>query len=255
VLLHGTGSSAHTWADVVPALVPHATVVAPDLPGHGFTRGATRSALTLPRIAADLDGLLAALGLPRPALVVGHSAGAALGVRWALASPAAPRALLGFNPSLVPPPALYLSLLAPLVTPVATSGIVTSLLAALGARTRLVDGLLDSTRSTIPVAQRARYARLFADTAHVRGTMGFMAGADLPAMLRDAPRLAIPITFVLGAGDPWVPERPLRRVIAQAFPQAELLVWPGGHLLHETEPARAAALILATLERAQPQVP
>jgi magnesium chelatase accessory protein len=253
LLLHGTGSSAHTWADMLPELAGVATVVAPDLPGHAFTTGAPPASLSLPRIAANLDALLAELGVAPVALVAGHSAGAALALRWSLSTPSPPRAIVGFNPSLVPPPALYTRLLSPVVTPFATSSLVTRSLAALGARTRLVGRLLDSTRSAISSAQRDRYARLFRDPAHLRGTMGFMAGADLPGLLDAASGLAVPTTFVLGARDSWVPERPLRAVIARRLPAATILRWEGGHLLHEAEPARAAALLREVLAQAVAQ--
>jgi magnesium chelatase accessory protein len=56
---------------------------------------------------------------------------------------------------------------------------------------------------------------------------------------------------VLGSSDAWVPERPLRAVIARAFPAAEVLTWPGGHLLHEERGDEAATLILDTLHPLQ----
>jgi len=252
LLLHGSGASAHSWADLLPALMRQATVVAPDLPGNGFTAGASGPSLSLTRIASELDLLLAALtplGVAPPSLVVGHSAGAALALRWALTTKQPPRALIGFNPSLVPPPAAYTALLAPLLNPLATSAPMAALLARLSRGTGLVGKLLDSTRSTLSPLQRARYARLFSDPAHVRGTMGFMAAADLPSLLDTGHCLAMPLTFVVGEQDEWVPKRPLLRVIATSFPAAEVLPWPGGHLLHEATPDRAAALVLERLER------
>lgn len=250
LLLHGTGASTHSWAELLPTLAEVATVVVPDLPGHGYTLGATVAALTLPRMAADLQALLKALELAPPRVVVGHSAGAALALRWALATaPAAraPCAIVGFNPSLVAPPALYTQWLAPLLNPIATAAPVASLLAAVSARSGMVDRLLASTGSTLSAAQRARYARLFARAEHVQGAMGFMAAADLPTLMVEARALALPTTFVLGAADTWVPEAPLRRVIAEALPAANVLRWAGGHLLHEVEPARAAALVRGVL--------
>ena len=249
LLLHGSGGSAHSWAELLPLLAPHATVVAPDLPGHAFTTGARLSDLTLPREREALAALLHALALPAPALVVGHSAGAALALRWALDAPLAPRAVLGFNPSLVAPPSAYMQWLAPLINPLATSPVMAGVLASVAGRTGLVDRLLDSTGSLLPAAQRRSYRRLFANPAHVRGAMGFMAAADLPGLLPACARLPCPAAFVIGSGDRWVLEAPLRAVLARHLPQAHLQAWPGGHLLHEVEPARAADWVLSHLHR------
>ena len=37
LLLHGAGAATHSWRDVAPLLARDFTVIAPDLPGHGFT--------------------------------------------------------------------------------------------------------------------------------------------------------------------------------------------------------------------------
>jgi len=251
LLLHGTGASAHSWADTMTALLPHATVLALDLPGHGFTTGAALDRLQLPQIARDLDALLPTLALGAPVLVVGHSAGAALALRWALSTTAQPpRAIVGFNPSLVPPPTLYTQFMAPLVSPLATSSLVATQLAKRAAKGSLIERMLASTQSVVPVAQRRCYETLFSNPAHVRGTMGFMAGADLPAVNAEAASLQMPLLFVLGAQDTWVPEHRLRRVLATSYPKADVVRWEGGHVLHEAQPDRAAALLLQALRQA-----
>lgn len=259
LLLHGTGGATHSWANVALALAGHATVIIPDLPGHGYTTGAALADLTLPRMTQHLLALLHALGLPAPALVAGHSAGAALALRLALdwpsstpapptaATPAAAPSVLGFAPSLVAPPAAYTRYLAPLINPVATANPVARLMARVASPSGLIDLLLGSTGSKLSPAQRAPYKRLFADPAHVRGAVGFMAAADLPALNIDCARLSSPVALVLGQQDKWIPERLLRPVIARHLPQADVQVWPGGHLVHEELPARAAERMLAML--------
>lgn len=249
VLLHGTGSSAHSWSDLMPRLMRDATVVAPDLPGHGYTTGATLASLTLPRVAAALRALLAELRLGQPAMLVGHSAGAALALRWAMDTPQRPQHIVGFNPSLVAPPAAYTRLLAPVLVPLATSALVAGMLAAVTRRTRTVDRLLAATGSRIPEAQRARYAKLFLQPAHIRGAMGLMAAADLPAIQQAGQRPGVSTSFVIGARDEWVPERMLRPVLSRYFARAEVARWDGGHLLHEEEPGRAAEFIAARIPK------
>ena len=256
LLLHGTGASGHSWAallQALPAAVRQATHwLVPDLPGHAGTRGAALDELTLPRIARDLWALLAALQLPAPVLLVGHSAGAALALRMALDAPpgtAAP-GVLGFAPSLVAPPEVYIRYLAPLVNPVATSGPVSRLVAGLAARSGLIDSLLASTGSQLTAPQKLAYRRLFEDPQHVRGAVGFMAAADLPALNADCERLQTPVAFVLGANDRWIPQRALRPVLARHLPRAEVQVWPGGHLVHEETPEPAAAFVARLLASA-----
>src|SRR3954470_13494112 len=74
LLVHGTGAATHSWRGLAPLLARRFTVVAPDLPGHGFTEAPSPDRLSLPGMVAALDGLLRALDVS-PALAVGHSAG------------------------------------------------------------------------------------------------------------------------------------------------------------------------------------
>ena len=247
LLLHGSGASAHSWSGMLPLLARHATVLALDLPGHGFTTGAPYGELTLPRLRESLAALLRALKLPRPALVVGHSAGAALALRWAVDAPRPPKAVLGFAPSLVAPPARLMQWMAPVVQPFATSLPVTHLLATFAGPTGFLDMLLNSTGSRLSAPQRAVYRRLFSNAAHVRGAMSFMAAADLPSLLPACGQLPCAAHFVLGDNDRWIPERPLRAVLDLHFEHPGVQRWPGGHLVHEETPQRAAQRVLDLL--------
>ncbi len=248
VLLHGTGSSTHSWAPMWPLLTRQARVLAMDLPGHGFTRGADYERLDLASIAQQLDVLLEVMEVGPPALVAGHSAGFPLSLRWSLLGRHCAGALVGYAPSLVPPPPAYALFLGPLINPLATSGPIASLLAATIGPSGMVDRLLDSTASILDERQRRHYRTLFSESAHVRGAMNFMAAADLPVLLEDAAGSAAPMRLVVGDLDAWVPPEPLLQVIRRYLPQAQVERWNAGHLMHEIEPERAARVILETLE-------
>lgn len=91
VLLHGFNSSAAFNAPLLQTLRPHVRrVIAPDLPGHGYSSAPSR-----------LDGGLVYEGardaldraLDEPALLVGNSMGAAIALRYAIDRPEKVRAL------------------------------------------------------------------------------------------------------------------------------------------------------------------
>ena len=58
LLVHGTGAATHSWRDLLPPLRQNFTVIAPDLPGHGFTSQPDKAGMTLPGMARGIAGLL-----------------------------------------------------------------------------------------------------------------------------------------------------------------------------------------------------
>ena len=92
LLLHGSGASTHSWRDLAPKLAAHFTVIALDLPGQGFTQAPPASGFSLSAMAQSIAALLHELRVA-PALVVGHSAGAAIAVRMAIDGLIAPKAI------------------------------------------------------------------------------------------------------------------------------------------------------------------
>lgn len=101
LLLHGVASNSETFWRVGPALaVGGSHVLAADMPGHGVT-GGWRGRHRWSETAADLVGLIQALGLDEAELVVvGHSWGAVT---------AAHLPMVGYAPArlvLIDPPAL-----------------------------------------------------------------------------------------------------------------------------------------------------
>jgi magnesium chelatase accessory protein len=242
LLLHGTGSATHSWAALLPLLATRFRVIAPDLPGHGFTPAPRRGLLTLPGMAAALADLLADLS-SSPGVVVGHSAGAALLLRMVVDRRLRPDLLIGLNPALVPPPLAYRLLLAPLVNRLAVSNLIASQTATLGARRGLVESLLRSTGSMLSPAQYAWYQLFFRSERHVHDVFTMMATWSLDGLAADLPLATCPVVLVTGRSDHWIPLPALQR-LASRLPHASLLEIEGGHLLHEEHPAAVATLIL-----------
>lgn len=86
VLLHGFPETWYTWRKVLPALATHYTVIAPDLPGSGQS-DAPASGYDKKTLAADIHGLLAALGLSHHIRLIGHDIGTMVAYAYAAAHP------------------------------------------------------------------------------------------------------------------------------------------------------------------------
>jgi len=122
LLLHGTGADRSSWGPLLDALPVTWGVIAPDLPGHGQTQFDRRQSLGLREMAVLSQRLLKAMGMRHVDMVVGHSAGAAVGLVMGLDEREMPCGrLYGLAPSLVPPPAFYTQMLGPLLGPLVLS--------------------------------------------------------------------------------------------------------------------------------------
>jgi len=247
LLLHGTGSSTHSWADLTPLLNPEAQILNVDLPGHAFTQGASVEDLKLEEIASNLIGLIAELKLPWPTMVVGHSAGAPLALAFAVQAKVKPQIIIGFNPSLIPPPPSYTQFFGPMLGPVTKSATLASILAKIAPMSGMTDRLLDSTNTNLPETNRNYYRRLFASPDHVRGAMNFMASANISQVLSASSNLPSKLIWVIGESDQWVPEIGLQKIIQQYFAKSTVIHWQGGHIMHEVETEKSADLILSEL--------
>jgi len=86
LLLHGWGRSYATWNKVGPALAKRRRVLAPDMPGLGWSTRPDKAAGTYARHAEFLLRLMDAEGLDRAAMV-GNSFGGAVALHLALNHP------------------------------------------------------------------------------------------------------------------------------------------------------------------------
>lgn len=244
LLLHGTGSATHSWRDLAPLLAEHFTLVAPDLPGHGFTGAPPAAGMTLPGMARLVAALCAELKIA-PVLGVGHSAGAAVLIRRALDGAEGLRAIASLNGALLAMRGGGAKFFGPAAKLLASLPLLPSLLARRGRDRGAVERLLRQTGSRIDEAGLEFYRRLMAMPGHIGATLDMMAGWDLPGLERDLPRLGTALAMIVGGNDLTVPPDDARRV-QKLVPQATIDIQPGlGHLAHEEDPAGTAALILS----------
>jgi magnesium chelatase accessory protein len=244
LLLHGTGAATHSWRALAPLLARDAQVVAPDLPGHGFSSAPGRDSFSLPGMARAVAALLRALDIS-PTVVVGHSAGAAIGARLCLDGAIAPGTLIGINGAWLPfggPAARFFS---PAARILADSPMAAWLVARSAREPGLARRLLDGTGSRIDDVGARAYARLLRSPAHIAGALAMMAHWELGPLLRELPSLAPHLLLLAGAADRTVSQAQSAQV-ARSVAGARLEILPGlGHLAHEEAPEMFAARILA----------
>jgi len=234
LLVHGTGSATHNWRGVMPALSRRFRVVAPDLPGHGFTDAPAPEGFGTEGMGRLLAKLLAALDA-RPLLCVGHSAGAALLVRMAIDGTLETEAIASVNGALTIPRGAAWRLFGPAARMLAASGVAARMVCALADPPRVAQ-MAESTGSRLDSTGLACYSRLAANPAHVAGVLAMMARWDLEAVERDLPRLRPPLFLAVGEGDLAVPPGEAERV-RERVGGPPVRRWPRlGHLAHEEDP-------------------
>ena len=254
LLLHGTGASTHSWRGLAPLLAARFTVVAPDLPGHAFTRAPDGLALSLPVMARAVADLSSELGLA-PDIVIGHSAGAAIALQMALDGAAAPRGIVSLNGALRPLEGFASRFFPPVARLLALLPIVPNMFAWRARDPAVVDDLLRQTGSSIQEEDRARYHRLATTPSHVGAALSMMANWEVRGLEAAMARLTLPVLLVAGTDDGMVPASEAA-IVARKLAHAEVAKLKGlGHLAHEEQPERVAQVITAWLDRTLPGRP
>jgi magnesium chelatase accessory protein len=251
LLLHGTAGATHTWRALFPLLTPWADVIACDLPGHGFTTGATTEQLSLIGMTDAVHALLTALDV-RPSIGVGHSAGAALLLQLALTHERAPSAIVGVNSALVSINALG-QLLQPFSRAVFDFDVVTDAVAALLRGGLLARALLRSTGTVLDPAQEERYISMLTDESRVQATLRMMSRWDLPTLNANLSHIKVPVTLVHSVNEPWVPFPALLDVTRGLRRRTVFDLAPAGHLIPDEKPTRLAEIVAAAFAAITPE--
>lgn len=244
LLVHGTGAATHSWRDILPLLAQDYTVIAPDMPGHGFTRGRIAGGQSLPGMAKALGELLAKLGHAPPSVIVGHSAGAAIGIRLAL-DQALDSTIIGLTPALLPFPGLAARLFPAMARALFVNPFTAMIFAQIASSQGEVGRFLKkSTGSRLDPRGVDLYHRLFRTSDHCAGAIGMMANWDLESLASELPRVSGRVLLVHGGRDSAIPLNSVEGA-ARLIPGAQLKILPDlGHLAHEEAPELLADMIL-----------
>ena len=247
LLLHGTGGATHSWRDLMPMLATRFRCIAPDLPGQGFTRRGAMQRASLPLMAEDMWRLMDKLDA-RPALILGHSAGGALGLQMSLTRPTP---VMGLNAALEDFDGVAGWLFPMMARALATNPITAPAVAAM-VRSADVGSLIRSTGSTLDAEGTALYARCLSNAEHVAGTLAMMSQWSLRGLRDRFDRLSAPVHLLAGAGDKTVPPDSAARMAARIPGATTALLLDLGHLAHEEDPQHLAALIMEFAETLAP---
>jgi pimeloyl-ACP methyl ester carboxylesterase len=258
LLLHGFPSSSHMFRNLIPLLADRFHVVAPDLPGFGFSETPPRSefAYTFAHLAEVIERFTEKLGLARYALYV-FDYGAPIGFRLATRHPERVTAIVsqngnayldglshGWNPIQAywrEPTAVHRAALRAFLTTEAT-------------KQQYLHGVADVTLVAPEsyVLDSALLARPGNDDIQLDLFLDYQSNVRLYPAFQEYLRVhRPPLLAVWGKNDPF-----FMPAGAQAFlrdqPEAEIHFYDTGHFALETHAAEIAAAIREFLNRTLP---
>jgi magnesium chelatase accessory protein len=243
LLLHGTAAATHSWRALMPLLAARFAVIAPDLPGHGFTSAPKDNGYTLPAMAQSVAALLREMG-DTPAVTVGHSAGAAIAARMMLDG-GLTGPIVSINGALLPFPGFAAQLFPQMAKMLFLNPLMPRLFALTGQSESFVRRFLErSTGSRVDGAGARYYQRLFACSGHCAAALAMMANWDLESLKRGLPTLKSPAALFAGEEDAAVPPSVADQVAA-LVPHGSVRKFADlGHLAHEEAPDILTAAIM-----------
>lgn len=243
LLAHGTGAATHSWRALAPLLSRRFTVIAADLPGHGFTDSPPSSRLSLLGMSRDLAALCRKLDV-KPEIAIGHSAGAAILARMSLDGLIDPKLIVSLNGAFLPFGGVAAQFFSPLAKAMTFNPIVPRIFAWRGRDPAATRRLIEGTGSRIDAEGERLYGKLVGNPGHVAAALQMMANWNLAPLVRDLPRLKPKLLLIAAANDKAISPEVAARVHA-LVPQAQVRPMPAlGHLAHEEQPDAVAEIIL-----------
>jgi len=238
--IHCTLAHSGAWSGVA-ARLPDLTLTAFDMPGHGQSA---------PWAGSDYHGdvtRIAASFIDRPLDLIGHSFGASVALRLAVAAPEAVRSL-----TLIEPVLFVAAAASPeFAAQTAGNARLRAMLAA-GEAEAAAREFVGQWGAGVPWERLdARARATFAAQMPLVLAGGEANFADTAPILRDGGLEAIdaPVMLIRGAQSPAI-MAPVCEAIAARLPDVGVAVVPGaGHMLPLTHPAQVAELIALNLSR------
>jgi magnesium chelatase accessory protein len=245
LLIHGTGASTHSWRGLMQRLSRKFHVVAPDLPGHGFSGPPSGHNYSLTGMSKSLGALLKKLDV-NPEIVVGHSAGAAILLQMCVDGYIKPRHIISLNGALLPLNGLPGEIFSPLAKLLSRSSLVPRFFAWRATDPIVLDRLLSSTGSSIDPHGAQLYGALISNQHHAAAALKMMAQWDLRPLKMALPTLADggkSLTVVVAENDRTVSPREAQRVQALLPAATVVTLKKLGHLAHEENPDQICELV------------
>lgn len=242
LLLHGTGATTHSFRDIFKDFSKDFTVMALDLPGHGFSSRLNGGRPTLERVSTGIAKLLEHEKFS-PDMIVGHSAGAAIAVELASKHLHETKGLVSINGAFYPFPG-FAGQMFPAAAKLLFVNPFMSHLFAFGAHNKdRVHRLIDSTGSKLTSEGLVFYQKALQSSDHIEGTLAMMANWDLDKLANQIKQLDIPVLQIIGDKDGTIePSASLKT--AKLLANGEREVFEGyGHLVHEEVPQKVGASI------------
>lgn len=251
LMIHGTGSSLHTWDGWVRMLRDHYRLVRFDLPGFGLTGPNEDEDYRVSHDVETTVALLDHLGLDQVA-VAGNSLGGLIAWRLALDHPERVTHLVLIDA------AGYKTVdgTSRTVLDAGRVPIVKSLLRKVTPRGMVEQGLLDvyadDSKVTPPIVERHYQLLLRAGN---RDAMVARLNTPWEDRESEIPRIRQPTLVLWGAQDRWIPPSVAERFVDD-LPNAESVVYPdAGHVPMEELPEKTAADARSFLDRSRPGNP